>query len=64
MSLLNYLYNWISVDLVGISRIPELVSIENLLTPLLTILFFIAVIYAMWYLVGWVIKFISYAMPW
>lgn len=64
MSLLNYLYNWISNDLVGISGIPELVSIENLLIPLLTIMFFIAVIYALWYLVGWVIKFISYAMPW
>jgi len=64
MTLLQVLYDWISVEIVGTAIIPELQPYQNVLVPLLTILTFVAVVYITWYLVGWVISFISSQFPW
>lgn len=64
MTLLNYIYDWVSSQLVGVSNMVELARYESVLIGLFTVIGYVAVIYILFWLVGWVIRFVSSQFPW
>lgn len=64
MTVLEYIYNWVSTQIIGLTPIVGFETYQRVLIPLLTTVFFVATIYILWYLVGWVIRFVSSQFPW